>query len=82
MRTLYHGNVRIQKLPKFITINASGDDNTCELIHEKCHHKSYHSDIKYYVTLKYNIWCSIPYFTGGCSSKFGTFSPIRNMNLL
>ena len=26
-------------------------DNTCSLIHKKCHPKSYHSDIKYRLTL-------------------------------
>jgi hypothetical protein len=26
-------------------------DNICSLIHEKCHMKSYHSDIKYHMTL-------------------------------
>ena len=32
-------------------------DNTCSLIHEKCHLKSYHSDIKYHMTL--NITFSV-----------------------
>jgi hypothetical protein len=43
------------------------NDNICWLIHKKCHPKSYHSDIKYHMTL--NIMFSVvgtcePYPTG------------------
>jgi hypothetical protein len=51
MRTFNYGNVKMQKLPNFITIESSWDDNSCTLIHKKRHHRSYHNDIKYDMTL-------------------------------
>ena len=36
-------------------LNVSLDDNTCKFIHEKCHWETYHNEIKYHVTTKYNI---------------------------
>ena len=32
-------------------LKVSLDNNICKLIHEKCHGKSYHDDLKYYMLL-------------------------------
>ena len=30
---------------------VSWDDNTCKLVHEKCHYKCYHNDISSHMTI-------------------------------
>ena len=44
-------------LRKMVELKIIWDDYTCKLIHKKCHKQSYHSDIKYHITLntKFNV---------------------------
>ena len=44
-------NVKMHNIPKVDELKVSWYDNICELIHKKCHYKSYHNDIKYHTTL-------------------------------
>ena len=46
-----HINVRMQNVQKVDELEESQDDTICELTHETCHYRSYHSDIKYHMTL-------------------------------
>ena len=38
-------------------LKVNWDDNICLLIHRSVIRKNYHNDIKYHITLNYNISC-------------------------
>ena len=51
MTMIHLKNVKMHNIPKVDELKVSWYDNICELIHKKCHYKSYHNDIKYHTTL-------------------------------
>ena len=36
----------MQNIPNFVTVEVSWDDDTCKLMHKKCHYNSYYSETK------------------------------------
>ena len=51
MTTIRYKNVRMMNIPKRDELKVYWDDSMCKLIHKRCRYKSYHSDIKYHMTL-------------------------------
>ena len=47
---MFHNiNIRMQNIPKVYELKVYWDDDMCELIHKKCHYKSYRNDTKKYI---------------------------------